>query len=214
MTLESSQFLKDEKKFNSPKASETTQKQTELSYQEAQKVISITSLKKGEKVEKQDTYLKKIAQLTQLEESKINLIRNKKGLREIEKIIITLPENDSKKEAQRLTTLMRFDRVVFSKKAKEYLLTNNNNILSPKERIEFYLDKFVEAAFLHSIFGEKTELNAKDFEKAKEISEITLLNFEKLAIIESQLGLLGLRSAILNIPDFPQKQEALKIISK
>lgn len=212
--IEKSQFLKQEKEFNSPKASQSTQKQAENSYQEAQKVVSIDALKKDTKDRKQNTYIKKIAQLTQLEYNKIEEIKNKKGLREIEKIIATLPKNDSRKEAQRISILMRFNRVVLSEEAKEYLLDENGELIPVRDKFDFYLDKYVEAAFLYSNVGEKIELNTEEFEKSKKISEITPLNFEKLAIIESQLGLLGLRSAILNIPDFPQKEEALKIISK
>ncbi|PIY12718.1 MAG: hypothetical protein COZ18_01450 [Flexibacter sp. CG_4_10_14_3_um_filter_32_15] len=213
LTVERSQFLKDTATFNSPKASESTQKQVEESYQKATKVVSIQNLK-NEKDEKQNTYIKKIAELTQLEYDKIAEIKNKKGLREIEKIIATLPENESKKEAKRLTTLMRFNRVALSEEAKKYLLTNNDNTLSQKESIEFYIDKFVEAAFLYSNFEEKIKLDTKKFEKSRQLAELTLLDFEKLALIESQLGLLGLRSVIMNIPDFPKKEEALKIISK
>ncbi len=212
--IEKKQFLKKEKEFDSPKASQSTQKQTEQSFQEAQKVISIKDLENKEKIKK-NTYLTKIAQLTQLEYNKIEEIKNKKGLREIEKIIATLPENESKKEAQRLTVLMRFNRVSLSQEAKEYLLSENGELIPVRDKFDFYLDKYVEAAFLHSNFGEKIELNPKNFENSKKISEImSPLSFEKLAIIESQLGLLGLHSAILNIPDFPKKEEALKIISK
>ncbi|WP_041264124.1 hypothetical protein [Bernardetia litoralis] len=214
ITIESSQFLENEIEFDTPKASETTQKKAEASYQEAQKVVSINNLKKS-KEEKQNTYIKKIAQLTQLEYNKIAIIKNKKGLREIEKIIATLPENESKEEAQRLTILMRFNRVALSKEAKEYLLLENGELIPVKDKFDFYLDKYVEAAFLHSNFGEKIELSTKKFEKSKQIAEIiSPLSFEKLAIIESQLGILGLHSAIINIPDFPQKEEVLKIISK
>lgn len=214
ITIESSDFLNQEKEFDSPQASETTQKQTEKSYQEAQKIVGISDLK-NTKNEKKSTYIAKIAQLTQLEYDKIAEIKNKKGLRKIEQIIATLPENDSKKEAQRLTTLMRFNRIALSEDAKKYLLAENGELIPVRDKFDFYLNKYVEAAFLHSNIGEKIELNTKDVEKAKKIAEIVSpLSFEKLAIIESKLGVLGLRSAIMNIPDFPKKEEALKIISK
>lgn len=213
ITIENNPFLKDKTEFDSPKASPTTQKQTENSYQEAQKVVSISNLK-NKKENSQNTYIKKIAQLTQLDYDKIAKIKNKKGLREIEKIIATLPENDSKKEAQRLTVLVRFNRVALSEEAKEYLLANDKDTLSPKEKIDFYLDKYVEAAFLYSNFEDKIELDTKKFKKSRQLAESTTLDFEKLALIESQLGVLGLHSAVVNIPDFPNKEEALKIISK
>lgn len=211
--INNSQFLKDTENFNSPKASQSTQKQIEESYKKATEVVSIQDLE-NKKEEKQNTYIKKISLLTQLDYDKIAEIKNKKGLREIEKIIATLPENDSKKEAQRLTTLMRFNRVALSEEAKKYLLSKKNDALSEKEQVEIYLSMFVETAFLHSNFEEKIELDSKKIKKSGQLAELTQLDFEKLAVIESQLGTLGIHSAILNIPNFPKKEEALKMISK
>lgn len=207
ITKDNSQFLEVAESFNSPEASEATQNQLEKSYQKSQKTVNT-------KVLKQSIYIKKISTLTKLDLDKMVEIKYGKGLKEIEKIIATLPENESKREAQRLTMLMRFSRIALSEEAKEYLLSKKDDALSEKEQIETYLTVFVEASYLNSNSGEEIKSSTKKLIKAKQVAELTQLDFEKLAIIESQLGLLGLRSAITNIPNFPQKEKALKIISE
>lgn len=207
-------YLTEIQKFNSPKPSSSTQKKADQSYEKAKEVVSIKDLSTNQKDKKQNTYIKNLSVLTNLDYDKLAEIKFKKGLREIEKVIATLPENESKKEALRLTTLMRFGRAMLPTQSKEYLLSKKDASLSQNEQLELYLNVYVEAALVSSDFEEEIKLDSKNFEKSTQLAQLTGLSFEKFALIENQLTTLGLHSAIANIPDFPKKEEALKIISK
>lgn len=189
------------------------QEQFVKSFRKAEQTVSITDFEKLDNYN--NTYLTKLSELTNLNHKQVCQIAAEFGLQELEKIVNALPTDSSQtKEAKRLTTLMRFNRLSLSKEAKEYLISKKNGSLSKEKQLESYLSVYEEAAKLHTDIDEKIELNKKMYPKSEKLANLTKISFEKFALIESQLGLLGLRSAILNIPNFPHKEKALEIISK
>lgn len=209
--IDNSLVLKDTSNFDVT-TSEVTTKKVEKIYKEVQNTASLAAFRKNKTTTKTN-YIKKISALTKLSQEKLEEIKSRKGLREIENIISTLPEGKTKKEAERITHLMRLGRLSVPVQAKDYLLSKKTDTLTQNEQINAYLDVYVEAATLHSSFETETNINTKQTKKAQDLAALTGLSIEKLAIIENQLGVLGLRSAITNIPNFPQKEEALKSVS-
>ncbi|WP_375561306.1 hypothetical protein ACE193_01770 [Bernardetia sp. OM2101] len=189
------------------------QKQFIESFRKTEQTASITDFET--KDNKNNAYLTKLSELTNLNHEQVCQISAKFGVYELEKIVDAMPTDSAKtKEAKRLTLLMRFNRLSLPQKGKDYLINKKNESLSKQSQLQSYLDVYQEAAKLHMDINEKIDLNKSNYPKSQKLATLIGVGFEKLALIESQLGVLGLHSAIMNIPDFPKKEEALKIISK
>lgn len=207
-----SKNIENQDSTTTSKELEAHQAQFVEAYRKSEKTASITDFKKENNYK--NLYLTKLSELTNLNHEQVCQISAKFGLYEVEKIVKAMPQSEKAIEAKRLTTLMRLNRLSLSKEAKDYLESKKNPSLSSQKQTDVYLSVYEEAALLHTDVDQKLKLDKKTYPKSNQLAQLTQLDFKKLATIESQLGLLGLRSAIMNIPNFPQKDKALEIISK